>query len=77
MNASGVRFMGFSLIFCGKGALLTAQEYFSAVRSHQAVRTAGFPLPSLRERKAGPIARVAMVSTIPKRLKRKAMHRSS
>jgi hypothetical protein len=29
----------------GKEALLTALEYYSAVRSHQAVRTAGSPLP--------------------------------
>jgi hypothetical protein len=39
-----VRFMGFSLPFGGKGAFLTALHY-SAVRSHQAVETAGFPLP--------------------------------
>jgi hypothetical protein len=43
VNVSRVRFMGFSLPFSGKGALLTALEY-SAVRSHQAVRAAGFPL---------------------------------
>jgi hypothetical protein len=35
---------GISLPFGGKGALLTAL-YYSAVRSHQAVRAAGFPLP--------------------------------
>ena len=35
VNASRVRFMGFSLPLGGKGALLTALEY-SAVRSHQA-----------------------------------------
>jgi len=61
--------MGFSFPFGGKGALLTALEYYSAVRTHQAVGTAGSPLPSLRERKAGPIAWVPMVSTIPKQLK--------
>jgi hypothetical protein len=37
--------MGFSLLFCGKGALLTALEYYSAVRSHQTVGAAGSPLP--------------------------------
>jgi hypothetical protein len=36
--------MDFSLPFGGKEALLTALEY-SAVRSHQTVETAGFPLP--------------------------------
>jgi hypothetical protein len=37
-----------SLLFGGKkGALLTALHYNSAVRSHQAVRAAGFPLLSL------------------------------
>ena len=44
VNSSRVRFMGFSLPFGGKGALLTALHY-SAVRTHQAVRAAGFPLP--------------------------------
>jgi hypothetical protein len=35
-----------SLLFGGKkGALLTALNYNSAVRSHQTVETAGFPLP--------------------------------
>jgi hypothetical protein len=70
-----VRFMGFPLPLGGEGAPLTALEYYSAVRSHQVVRTAGFPLP--QERKAGPIARVPSVSVIPKQLKGKAMHRSS
>jgi hypothetical protein len=58
VNASRVRFMGFSLPLGGKGALLTALDY-SAVRSHQAVRAAGSPLP--RERNAGPIARMPIV----------------
>src|SRR5215211_1589488 len=44
VNTSRVRFMGFSLSLCGKGALLTALEYYSALRSHQAVRAAGSPL---------------------------------
>jgi len=51
--------MGSSLASGGKGALLTALRYNSAVRSHQAVRAAGSPLP--KERKAGPIARVPSV----------------
>jgi hypothetical protein len=58
VNASRVRFMGVSLPLGGKGALLTALDY-SAVRSHQAVRAAGSPLPI--ERKAGPIARMPIV----------------
>jgi hypothetical protein len=45
---------GASLASGGKGALLTALDY-SAVRSHQTVETAGFPLPQ-EERRAGPIA---------------------
>jgi hypothetical protein len=46
VNSSRVSFMGvLSLLFGGKkGALLTALRY-SAVRSHQTVETAGFPLP--------------------------------
>jgi hypothetical protein len=42
---------------------------YRVVRSHQAVRTAGFPFT--QERRAGPIARVLIVSTILKRLKRR------
>src|SRR3954471_3404450 len=46
-NASRTSFMLSSLLLGGKkGALLlTALNYYSAVRSHQAVRAAGFPLP--------------------------------
>ena len=47
VNASRVRFIRSSLASGGKGALLTALAY-SAVRSHQAVRAAGFPLPKER-----------------------------
>jgi hypothetical protein len=75
VNASRVRFMGFSLPFGGKGALLTALEY-SAVRSHQAVGTAGFPLPK-ESGGRDPSPKVAMVSINPKQLKEKAMYRSS
>jgi hypothetical protein len=67
--------MGFSLPLGGKEALLTALEYYSAVRSHQAVGTAGFPL--LQERKAGSTTRVPIVSIIPKRVKEKPIHRSA
>jgi hypothetical protein len=43
-----IEFHGFfSLASGGKGALLTAL-YYSAVRSHQAVETTGFPLPKHR-----------------------------
>src|SRR5215207_6517189 len=49
VNASRVRFMGFPLPLGGEGALLTALEHYSAVRSHQAVRTAGSPLPKRAE----------------------------
>src|SRR4051794_23384848 len=46
-NASRTSFMLSSLLLGGKkGALLlTALNYYSAGRSHQAVRAAGFPLP--------------------------------
>jgi hypothetical protein len=64
-----------SLRFSGKkGALLTALHY-SAVRSHQAVRAAGSPLP--KERKVGPIAHVPRVEIEPEQRKEKTMHRSA
>ena len=50
-----------SLALGGKGGLLTALNYYSAVRSHQAARAAGSPPPKEGERKAGPIARVPSV----------------
>jgi hypothetical protein len=67
-----MRFMGISLPFGGEG-VLSSPPYYSAVRSHQAVGTAGFPL--LQERRAGPIARVTIVSIIPEQLKGAAIHR--
>jgi hypothetical protein len=66
--------MGISLPLGGEG-VLSSPRYYSAVRSHQAVETAGFPL--LQERKAGPIARIPTVSLIPKQLKEKAIHPSA
>jgi hypothetical protein len=55
--------MGISLPLGGEG-VLSSPRYYSAVRSHQAVETAGSPL-LIRERKAGPIARVGIVSIMP------------
>jgi hypothetical protein len=69
--------MGISLPLGGEGALLTALLH-SVVRSHQAVKTAGFPLPWFpQERRAGSIARtgalpeapVLIVSNVPVRCK--------
>jgi hypothetical protein len=68
-----VRFMGRSLHFGGEGALLTALLQCSQEPSG---RRNGRFSATTRERRAGPIARVAMVSVIPKPLKEKAMHRS-
>jgi len=68
--------MGFPLPLGGKGALLTALEYYSAVRSHQTVGAAGSPLPKQSGRR-DPSPKVPMVSINPKQLKEKAMHRSS
>jgi hypothetical protein len=64
--------MGISLPLGGEG-VLSSPRYYSAVRSHQAVGTTGLPLT--QERRAGPIARVTIVSIIPKRLKEAAIHR--
>ena len=51
-------FMGSSLASGGKGALLTALAY-SAVRSHQAVRAAGSPLPKQSGRRGpSPVCQV-------------------
>jgi hypothetical protein len=55
-NSSLVRFMRSSLVLSGKGALLTALNYYSAVRSHQTVGAAGSPLPKSGRRDPSPKA---------------------
>src|SRR5919112_5117170 len=59
--SSRVRFMETSLPLGGEG-VLSSPRYYSAVRSHQAVRTTGLPLT--QERRAGPIARVTIVAIL-------------
>jgi hypothetical protein len=71
-----VEFHGFfSLASGGKGALLTALNY-SAVRSHQAVETTGFPLPKVKA-EGGTHHLDADSIKYAEELKEKAMHPTS
>jgi hypothetical protein len=57
--------MGFSFPLGGEKERNPSPRYYSAVRSHQAVETAGLPLT--QERRAGPIARVPIVAILAQR----------
>ena len=70
-----VRFMGFSFPLGGEKKRNPSPRYYSAVRSHQTVRTAGLPLT--QERRAGPIAHAPIVSNDLKQLKEPDTHPTS
>jgi hypothetical protein len=59
--------MGISLPFGGEGSLYSSPRYYCVIRSHQAAKCDRLPA-TLRERRAGPIARVPIVSRLAYRV---------